>query len=90
MGCSPAGGGGVQVRASLSSPAVPSACPTRRFTTVANGQQRSAALVPELHQRPSTGSRSVLSSRYSSRWSVLGPHSVGNPWSSTGTSGQRR
>jgi hypothetical protein len=42
------------------SPAVPSTCPKQRFTTVANGQQWSVAVCPELRQRPSMGGATVL------------------------------
>jgi hypothetical protein len=43
-----------------SPPAVPPMCPKQRFTAVGNGQQRSAAVAPELHQRPWIGGRTVL------------------------------
>ena len=39
---------------------MPPTCPKYRFTAVANGQQRSVAVDPELRQRPSMGGQTEL------------------------------
>jgi hypothetical protein len=39
---------------------MPCTCPNQRSTAVANGQQRSVPVAPELRHRPLTGGRTVL------------------------------
>jgi hypothetical protein len=76
----------------LSLPAVPCTCPKQQFPAVASGQPRSVAMAPDPRQRRIAASPTLLPKLAVAwwPWSVLGPHGVGNRWSSAGTSGHTR
>jgi hypothetical protein len=66
--------------------------PKQQLPAVASGQPRSVAMAPDPRQRRIAASPTLLPKLAVAwwLWSVLGPHGVGNRWSSAGTSGQRR
>ena len=73
-----------------SSPVVPFICPKQRSTAVANGQQRSAAIAPELCHpcRWAVDGASQACGTHRG-WAALGPRTIGNPWSSADNSGKQ-
>jgi hypothetical protein len=65
-------------------------CPKQRFTSVANGYQRSAAMAPELCPpcRWAVDGASQACGAHRG-WAAPGPRMIGNPWSSADNSGKQ-